>query len=89
MSKKKFKEKKEQKSKKEKGGLYGSLISLLDEMSGKAYTAQQIAKKLQLKKKALIEDLYKILDSLMEEGKIEQLSNGAYKLKGTKSGAKV
>jgi ribonuclease R len=86
MSKKKFKEKKEQKTKKEKSGLYGSLLSLLGEAPSKAYTTQQIAKKLQLKKKSMIEDLYKILDSLQEEEKIEQLSNGAYKLKGTKSG---
>ncbi len=81
MSKKKFKEQKEKKEKKEKGGLYGSLITLLESgMSGKAFTAPQIAKKLLLKRKALIEDLYKMLESLQEEGKVEQLSNGSYKL---------
>ncbi len=80
MSKKKFKEQKEKKEKKEKGGMYGSLITLLEGLSGKAFTAPQIAKKLLLKRKALIEDLYKMLESLREEGKVEQLSNGSYKL---------
>ncbi len=79
MSKKKFKEKKEKKNKKEKGGMYSSLLVLLDEMAGKAYSVQQLAKKLGLKKKDLIEDLYKILDALEEEGKVQQLSNGQYK----------
>ncbi len=89
MSKKKFKEKKETKDKKEKVGLYGSLLSLLDEMAGKAYSIQQIAKRLQVKKKSMIEDLYKLLDSLLEEGKIEQLSNGSYKTKSSKLGKSV
>jgi ribonuclease R len=79
MSKKKFKEKKEKKNKKEKGGMYSSLLVLLDEMAGKAYSVQQLVKKLGLKKKDLIEDLYKILDALEEEGKVQQLSNGQYK----------
>lgn len=79
MSKKKFKEKKEKKNKKEKGGMYSSLLVLLDEMAGKAYSVQQLVKKLGLKKKNLIEDLYKILDALEDEGKVEQLSNGQYK----------
>lgn len=89
MSKKKFKEKKETKDKKEKVGLYGSLLSLLDEMAGKAYSIQQIAKRLQVKKKSMIEDLYKLLDSLLEEGKIEQLSNGNYKTKSSKLGKSI
>jgi len=79
MSKKKFKEKKEKKNKKEKGGMYSSLMILLDEMAGKAYSVQQLVKKLGLKKKNLIEDLYKILDALEDEGRVEQLSNGQYK----------
>jgi len=88
MSKKKFQEKKEKKVKKEKVGLYGSLISLLDEMAGKEWSVQQIAKKLQVKKKSMIEDLYKLLDLLVEEGKIGQLSNGSYKIKTSKATAK-
>jgi ribonuclease R len=80
MSKKKFKEKKEKKEKEEKGGLYTSLTALLENMPGKAFTAPQMAKKLLLKRKALIEDLYKLLEGLREEGKVEQLSNGSYKV---------
>jgi len=79
MSKKKFKEKKAGRDKKEQGGLYSSLLKLLEETSGKAYSVQQLVKKLSLKKKSLIEDLYKILDSLEEQGKVQQLSKGNYK----------
>jgi ribonuclease R len=85
MSKKKFKEKKEKKQKKEKSGLFSSLLSLLNE-SEKGYTAQQLAKKLQIKKKSLIDDLYHLLESLLEDGKIEQLNNGNFKAKRTASG---
>lgn len=79
MSKKKFKTEKEKRNMKEQGGMHNSLMTLLEEMTGKAYSVQQIVKKLGLKKKALIEDLYKILDALEEEGKVEQLSSGQYK----------
>ena len=79
MSKKKFKTEKEKRNMKEQGGIHNSLMTLLEEMTGKAYSVQQIVKKLGLKKKALIEDLYKILDALEEEGKVEQLSSGQYK----------
>lgn len=79
MSKKKFKEKKDRKNRKEKSGMYSALITLLEE-TGKAYGAQQLVKKLGLKKKSLIEELYKLLDALALEGKIEQLSNDYYKI---------
>ena len=82
MSKKKFKEKKDRKNKKEKGGMYSALITLLEE-TGKAYGVQQLVKKLGLKKKALIEELYMLLDALTLEGKIEQLSNDYYKITRT------
>jgi ribonuclease R len=88
MSKKKFKEKKEKKQKKEKSGLYSSLLSLLNE-SEKGYNAQQLAKKLQVKKKTLIDDLYRILESLLEDGKVEQLSNGNFKAKRAAAGKGV
>ncbi|NOS91269.1 MAG: ribonuclease R [Cyclobacteriaceae bacterium] len=88
MSKKKFKEKKEKKQKKEKSGLYSSLLSLLNE-SEKGYTAQQLAKKLQIKKKSLIDDLYRLLESLLQDGKIEQLSNGNFKAKRAAAGKGV
>jgi len=79
MSKKKFKKEKEKKDKKEQGGMYSSLLILLEEMSGKSYSPQQLIKKLGLKKKSLIEDLFKLLDALEEEGKVEQLTSGQYK----------
>jgi ribonuclease R len=79
MSKKKFKKEKEKKDKKEQGGMYSSLLILLEEMSGKSYSPQQLIKKLGLKKKSLIEDLFKLLDALEEEGKVEQLTSGHYK----------
>jgi len=79
MSKKKFKKVKEKRNKKEQGGMYSSLLLLLEEMSGKGYSPQQLVKKLGLKKKSLIEDLFKLLDALEEEGKVEQLSSGFYK----------
>ncbi len=88
MSKKKFKEKKEKKQKKEKSGLYSSLLSLLNE-SEKGYTAQQLAKKLQVKKKSLIDDLYRLLESLLEDGKVEQLSNGNFRAKRASAGKGV
>lgn len=79
MSKKKFKQEKEKKNKKEQGGMYSNLLLLLEEMSGKSYSPQQLIKKLGLKKKSLIEDLFKLLDALEEEGKVEQLTSGHYK----------
>lgn len=79
MSKKKFKKVKDQKDKKEKSLIYSSLLALLEDMVGKAYSIKQITKKLGLKKKSLIADLYRILDQLEEEGKIEQLGNGTYR----------
>jgi ribonuclease R len=79
MSKKKFKKEKEKRNKKEQGGMYSSLLLLLEEMSGKGYSPQQLIKKLGLKKKSLIEDLFKLLDALEEEGQVEQLSSGHYK----------
>ena len=44
MSKKKFNKVKEKRNTKEKGGLFSSLLGLLNSMEGKAYSAQQIAK---------------------------------------------
>ncbi len=79
MSKKKFIKEKEKRNKKETGGMYNSLMSLLEEMAGNAYSVPQLVKKLGLKKKTLIEDLYKLLDSLEEEGAVEKLSSGQYK----------
>lgn len=79
MSKKKFKKIKERKDKQEKSSIHSSILALLEEMVGKAYSAKQITRKLGIKKKSLITDLYRILDQLEDEGKIQQLGNGNYR----------
>ncbi|MFM7856999.1 MAG: hypothetical protein ACKO96_35020, partial [Flammeovirgaceae bacterium] len=79
MSKKKFKQQKENKGRNEIRELFDSLLAFIGSMEGKAYSVPQIAKKLQVKKKSLINELYGMLDSLVYEGKLDQLSNGSYK----------
>lgn len=79
MSKKKFKKVKEKKDKKERGSVHSNVLSLLDQDVDKAYSLKQLIKKLGLKKKALISDLYDILDQLEEAGKLQQLNSGLYK----------
>lgn len=79
MSKKKFKKVKDKKNKRERNNVSSSILALLEEMVGKAYSTRQITKKLGIKKKALINDLYRMLDQLEEEGKIQQLGNGTYR----------
>lgn len=79
MSKKKFKKIKDKKNKKERSSVSSSILALLEEMVGKAYSTKQITRKLGIKKKTLITDLYRILDQLEEEGKIQQLGNGTYR----------
>lgn len=57
-----------------------SLLSqLLEENSGKSFRVQQLIKKLGLKKKSLIEDLYKLLDHLEFGGAIHQNDDGSYR----------
>ncbi|HZX73032.1 MAG TPA: hypothetical protein VFE57_01315, partial [Cyclobacteriaceae bacterium] len=79
MSKKTFKKQKEKRNKKEQGGIYNALVKMLHESEDTEYSGAQIVKKLGLKKKSLIQDLYKILDGMMLDGQIEQLSDGRYK----------
>ncbi len=79
MSKKKFKKVKEKRTQKEKSGVRAGILALLEEMIGKEYNPAQIAKKLGVKKKSLIVDLYNILDHLEDEGLIVQTDEGTYK----------
>ena len=79
MSKKKFKKEKEKKDGKDRGVLRSAVLSFLEDMAGKAYGADQIARKVGVKKKSLIKELDDLLDQLVEEGTLEQLSNGMYK----------
>ncbi|MFM8739073.1 MAG: ribonuclease R family protein, partial [Cytophagales bacterium] len=79
MSKKKFRQQKQNKGRNEIRELFDSLLAFIGSMEGKAYAVPQIAKKLQVKKQSLINELYEMLDSLVYEGKLDQLSNGSYK----------
>src|SRR6478736_797539 len=79
MSKKTFKKQKEKRNKKEQGGIYNALVKMLHESEDTEYSGAQIVKKLGLKKKSLIQDLYKILDGMILDGQVEQLSDGRYK----------
>lgn len=81
MNKKKFKREKEKKDKREKGGVRSSLLHLLEETPGRAYSRDQLAKKLSLKKKELVKELLSLLDQLEDDGLIERLDNGSYKSK--------
>ncbi len=82
MTKKRFKIEKEKKSKKEKDTIYKTIPVVLEEVAGRAFSSKQIARKLGLKKDSGIKDLNRVLDQLEEEGKIEQLGNGTYRIAG-------
>lgn len=79
MSKKKFKKVKEKRDTKERTSVRTSILVLLEEMIGKEYNPAQITKKLGIKKKSLIVDLYRLLDQLEDEGLIIQTEDGTYK----------
>jgi ribonuclease R len=56
-----------------------SLMTLLNQSKGKAYSLKQIVKKLSLKKKDDIKLLGRMIDELVEGERIQQLSNGSYR----------
>jgi ribonuclease R len=86
MSKKKFKKEKEKRDKKERGGVFSTLMALFEEHPGKAFRVPQLIKKLGLKKKSMIGDLYKTLDHLEDDGVLRQTEEGDYSLgKGSSS----
>lgn len=88
MSKKKFKKEKEKRNKKERGSLFSSLLALLQENPSRAFTVEQLIRKLSLKKKSLVEELYKLLDHLENDGDVKQTSEGNYRIsKDSKLGA--
>lgn len=80
MSKKKFKKEKEKRDKKERGGMYTSLMAMLEESPGKEFKLQSLVKKLSLKKKAMVEELFKLLDQLEDDGVIKQTEDGNFRL---------
>ena len=78
MSKKKFKEKKEKKSKDEVKSLRKIVLDLFEDSPGKTYDFKQIARKVGLKKKSVNTEIFKILDELTDDQKIKHLPTGAY-----------
>ncbi|MFN5169712.1 MAG: ribonuclease R [Cyclobacteriaceae bacterium] len=78
MSKRKFKEKKEKKQKDKHTSLFRQVLNLFEENPGRVYDFKQVARKAGAKNKALNEDLFSILESLVESGKIRQLPHGGY-----------
>jgi len=88
MSKKKFKKEKEKRDKKERGGMYTSLMAMLEESPGKEFKLQSLVKKLSLKKKAMVEELFKLLDQLEDDGVIKQTEDGNFLLVKASSGSK-
>jgi len=78
MSKKKFKERKEKKVKHEIKSLRKSIQDFFDENAGRAFDFKHIARKIGEKKKSLNKEIFKILDDLIEDGKIKKLPTGSY-----------
>ncbi|MBI1768697.1 MAG: ribonuclease R [Bacteroidetes bacterium] len=78
MSKKKFQEKKSKKEKEQKSSIHKSVVKLLNENPGKAFDFKQIARKVGAKNKLANNEIFETLDSLIEDGRIRQLSNGNY-----------
>src|SRR5882724_4317176 len=78
MSKKKFKEKKSKKEKEQKGSIHNAVVKLLNENLGKTLDFKQIARKVGAKNNLANNEIFETLDSLLEAGRIRQLSNGGY-----------
>jgi ribonuclease R len=85
MSKKKFKEVKEKKHKKEKGGMRSAILALLNDHTKGTYNPAQITRHLGLTTKSRVKDLYLLLDKLEDEGVVQQLDNGSYTTHGKPS----
>ncbi len=80
MSKKRKEDKRKEKKKSDKKGtLKSSILSILDDGSGKAYSLKHVVKKLGLKKKDDIKAAGLILDRLEDDERAEHLNNGRYK----------
>jgi ribonuclease R len=59
--------------------MQASLLTLLDQSSGKSYSLKQIVKKLGLKKKDDIKLIGRLVDELVEENRIEEVRDGNYR----------
>ncbi|KAH0533679.1 hypothetical protein FGG08_007598, partial [Glutinoglossum americanum] len=80
---------KEKRDTKERGSMYTSLMAMLEENPGKEFKLQSLVKKLSLKKKAMVEELFKLLDQLEENGVIKQTEDGNFRLVKASSGNKT
>ena len=78
MSKKKFKDKKERKQNDELRSIREEMLELFDSNPGRGFDFKQIAKRIGLKKKALNNHLFTLLEELEEEGLIKHLPTGAF-----------
>lgn len=86
MSKKKNKNKKGSPEKGIIGKIKSSIIELFDNNPGKAYSIKQITKQIGLKKRDDIKAATFIIFELEDDGRIQELPNGAYAVKGAASG---
>jgi len=78
MSKKKFKEKKSKKDKEQKSSIHNAVVKLLNDNPGKAFDFKQIARKVGAKNKLANSEIFDTLDSLLDAGRIRQLTNGSF-----------
>ena len=86
MSKRKNKNKKGSPDKGIIGKIKTSIVELFDSNPGKAYSIKQIAKKIDLKKRDDIKTATFIIFELEDDGRIQELPNGAYAVKGASAG---
>jgi ribonuclease R len=68
------------------GRIKSSIIELFDSNPGQAYSIKQIAKKIGLKKRDDIKTATFIIFEMEDDGRIQELPNGSYAVKGAASG---
>lgn len=78
MSKKTFKQRQEKKRKEEGKSLRSAMLRFFDENPGESFQFRELAKALGPKNKALNKELFKLLEQLVDDGKIRQLNDGSY-----------
>ncbi len=78
MSKKKFKERKEKKEKEGGKSLRNQVVTFFHVTPGASYDFRQLARRVGAKNKAGNQQLFSILEELLEAGKIRQLPDGSY-----------
>ncbi|MDH5475843.1 MAG: ribonuclease R [Cyclobacteriaceae bacterium] len=79
MSKKKKQERRTKGSKVNNNQLKDKILQLLNSNSSKAHNTKQVVKRLGFRQKGVNKEIPMMLSSLLKEGKIDLLPNGAYK----------